>query len=250
MNRGQKDYYKRDYAQAKAEGKPFFPYAVYKDLIVATLVIGIVIALAIWHKVEIGPAVNPATTTFVPRPEWYFFFLFELLKIFEGQNALMPVIMATFVVPNIFMILLIATPFIDRNPERRIEKRPFALFTAFAVIAFLAYMTVLGAESPGGEAAQTLPLSGLDSNPDAAAGAEIFLAAGCTSCHLVKGVGAAGPGPDLTNQGAKADNPLTADTSREFLTNPPAGMIAFTSFTDDEYRQIGTLVGGLGTEFK
>jgi menaquinol-cytochrome c reductase cytochrome b/c subunit len=95
VNRGHKEYYKRDYAQAKAEGKPFFPYAVYKDLIVATLAIGLVIVFSIWHRVEIGEPVNPASTDFVPRPEWYFFFLFELLKIFEGQNALMPVIMAT-----------------------------------------------------------------------------------------------------------------------------------------------------------
>ena len=119
VNRGQQEYYKRDYAQAKAEGKPFFPYAVYKDLLIATLAIGIVIMLAIWHKVEVGEPVNPASTDFVPRPEWYFFFLFELLKIFKGQNALMPVIMATFIIPNILMALLILTPFIDRGPERR-----------------------------------------------------------------------------------------------------------------------------------
>ena len=102
MNRGQQEYYKRDYAQAKAEGKPFFPYAVYKDLLISTLAIGIVILLACWHRVEVGEPVNPASTDFVPRPEWYFFFLFELLKIFKGQNVLTPVIMATFIIPNMF----------------------------------------------------------------------------------------------------------------------------------------------------
>ena len=66
----------------------------------------------------------------MPRPEWYFFFLFELLKIFKGQNALTPVIMATFIIPNILMVLLILTPFIDRGPERRIQRRPIALLTA------------------------------------------------------------------------------------------------------------------------
>ena len=76
-----------------------------------------------------GEPVNPASTDYVPRPEWYFFFLFELLRIFKGQNALTPVIMATFIIPNILMALLILTPFIDRGPERRIQRRPIALFS-------------------------------------------------------------------------------------------------------------------------
>ena len=144
MNRGQQEYYKRDYAQAKAEGKPFFPYAVYKDLLIATLAMAVVIILACWHRVEVGEPVNPASTDFVPRPEWYFFFLFELLKIFKGQNTLTPVIMATFIIPNILIALLILTPFIDRGPERRIQRRPIALFSGIAVIIFLSYMTYEG----------------------------------------------------------------------------------------------------------
>ena len=248
MNRAQQEYYKRDYAQAKLEGKPFFPYAVYKDLLIATLAIALVITLAIWHRVEVGEPVNPASTDFVPRPEWYFFFLFELLKIFKGQNAFMPLIMATFIVPNILMVLLIATPFIDRSPERRIQKRPFALFTGIAVIAFLAYMTIKGSEAPGGTVSNTLPLSGLESDPVAQAGADLFLASGCTSCHMIKGVGATGPGPDLTNEGGKGK--LTPTTAKQFLTNPPAGMLAFPSFTDEQYTQMGTFIDGLGTKYK
>lgn len=247
MNVAQQEYYKRDYAQAKAEGKPFFPYAIYKDLLIATLAIGLVIAMAIWHRVEIGEPVNPASTDFVPRPEWYFFFLFELLKIFKGQNAFMPVIMATFIVPNILMVLLIATPFIDRGPERRIQKRPFALFTGIAVIAFLAYMTNLGASSEEGVGAEGLPLTGLESDEAAAAGSELWLA-NCTSCHMIKGVGQPGPGPDLTNVGTK--NVVNADNAAEFLNNPPGSMPPFANFTPEQYEQLGTFLGGLGTTYK
>jgi menaquinol-cytochrome c reductase cytochrome b/c subunit len=249
VNRAQQEYYKRDYAQAKKEGKPFFPYAIYKDHLIATLAIAVVITLALWHRVELGEPVNPTSTDFVPRPEWYFFFLFELLKIFKGQNALMPLIMATFIVPNILMALLIATPFIDRSPERRIQKRPIALFTAVAVIAFLGYMTIKGSEAPGGTVSATLPLSGLDADPTAAAGAQIFLSAGCTSCHMIKGVGATGPGPNLTNEGAKP-SPLNPTTAQAFLSKPPAGMLPFANFTPEQYKQIGTLIDGLGTKYK
>ena len=246
MNRAQQEYYKRDYAQAKAEGKPFFPYAVYKDLLIATLAIAIVITLAIWHKVEVGEPVNPASTDFVPRPEWYFFFLFELLKIFKGQNALTPVIMATFIIPNILMALLILTPFIDRGPERRIQRRPIALFSGIAVILFLSYMTYEGANSNEGATAEGLALAGLDA--DAAAGQALFLANGCTSCHNIKGVGAPGPGPTLTNEGTKGHPP---EFYAGFLKDPPGNIMPnFTTFTPQQYQQLGTFLSGLGTKYK
>ena len=246
MNRGQQEYYKRDYAQAKAEGKPFFPYAVYKDLLIATLAIAVVIALAIWQKVEVGEPVNPASTDFVPRPEWYFFFLFELLKIFKGQNALTPVIMATFIIPNILMALLILTPFIDRGPERRIQRRPIALFSGIAVIIFLSYMTYQGANSNEGVGAEGLGLSGLDAA--ATAGEQLFLTNGCTSCHNIKGVGAPGPGPNLTNEGTKGHPP---EFYAGFLKDPPGNVMPnFTTFTPEQYQQLGTLLSGLGTTYK
>ncbi len=245
MNRGQKEYYKRDYAQAKAEGKPFFPYAIYKDHIVALLAVAGVIALAIWQRVEVGEPVNPASTDFIPRPEWYFLFLFELLKIFKGENVFTPVIMATFIVPNILMVLLIALPFIDRGPERRLNKRPIAVATAALTIFSLAWLTHVAMEAGTGEATG---LEFTNLNPEAEAGLQLFLTSGCTSCHMVKGQGAAGPGPDLTNEGS--NGAMTADNAKEFLNNPPPGMIPFANFTDEQYTQLGTFVGGLGTEFK
>ena len=245
MNRQEKEQYLREYSILKSQGKPFFPYAVYKDLIIATLAIGLVIVFAIWHRVEIGEPVNPASTDFVPRPEWYFFFLFELLKIFKGQNALMPVIMATFIIPNVLMALLILTPFIDRNPERRIQKRPIALLSGIAVIVFLAYMTNLGAESPESLGGEGLTLSGLESNPEAEAGSQLFLANGCTSCHAVAGVGAPGPGPNLSNVGGRGQEAYV-----QIIKQGPGAMPPFTTFTDEQYTQLAVFLDGLGTEFK
>ena len=245
MNRGQREYYKRDYAVAKAAGKPFFPYAVYKDLLIATLAIGVVILLAVWHRVEVGEPVNPASTDFVPRPEWYFFFLFELLKIFKGENALTPVIMATFVIPNVLMALLILTPFIDRGPERRIQRRPIALFSGIAVIIFLSYMTYEGANSSEGVGAEGLGLTGLDA--EAEAGEALFLANGCTACHNVKGVGAPGPGPNLTSEGTRGHPP---EFYEGFLKDPPGNVMPnFTTFTPEQYQQLGTFLSGLGTKY-
>ena len=131
---------------------------------------------------EVGEPVNPASTDFVPRPEWYFFFLFELLRIFKGQNDLTPVIMATFIIPNILMALLILTPFIDRGPERRIQRRPIAVITAVAVIVFLGYMTNKGAEAPEGARHGRGPRPERPrSNPEAQAGRGALRSKSCTT---------------------------------------------------------------------
>lgn len=249
MNRAEKDVYKRDYAAAKADGKPFFPYAVYKDVVVATLAIGIVIALAIWQRIDVGEPVNPATTDFVPRPEWYFFFLFELLRIFKNQSPFLPLIMATFIVPNIMLLLLIVTPFVDRGPERRIWKRPIALSTAVIVTVFMAYLTYLGATAP--EPTKELPvLAGLDA--PAQAGLELVYASGCQNCHNIKGFGAAGPGPTLTNEGGKARGKEwhIGHLKDPQAFTPGSGMPKFVNFTPEEYDNLATLLEGLGTKYK
>jgi menaquinol-cytochrome c reductase cytochrome b/c subunit len=91
---------------------------------------------------ELGPKADPTTTTYVPRPEWYFFFLFELLRVIKPP-ALVP--LATIGVPTICMILLFLLPFYDRNPERRPERRPIATLAGILTIAAMAYLTYLGA---------------------------------------------------------------------------------------------------------
>src|SRR5262249_61792838 len=116
-------------------------------------------------------------TTYVPRPEWYFLFLFDLLRIFKNQDALRPVIMATFVIPNILMGLLLLWPFLDRGPERRIWKRPFSIVTAIAVIWFLAFLTYKGATAPEGAGnIQQLPITIPASDTAALAGGTPVLA--------------------------------------------------------------------------
>ena len=250
MNRAQKDAYKRDYAAAKADGKPFFPYAVYKDLIIATLIIAIIIALAIWAKVEVGPRIDPTTQDYVPRPEWYFFFLFQLLRIFKNQNALTPVIMATFIVPNVLVGLLFLWPFLDRGPERRIQKRPISIMVGASVILFLSYMTYKGATTPegGGETpVVTIPAS----DTAAVAGEKLFRASPCLSCHTVNGNGGQ-VGPNLTNEGTKGRGIewQIAHLKNPQSKTPGSAMPAFPNFTDEEFMNLATFLEGLGTKYK
>src|SRR4051794_10584652 len=121
MNQAEKEQYLREYSILKSQGKPFFPYAVAKDSAMACVVMAVIIAMSIILGAELGPKADPTTTTYVPRPEWYFFFLFELLRVVKPPT-LVP--LATIGVPTICMILLFLLPFYDRNPERRPERRP------------------------------------------------------------------------------------------------------------------------------
>src|ERR1044071_2607839 len=141
MNQREKEEYLREYAILKSKGKPFFPYAVAKDSVMMVIVMAVIITLSIVLGAELGPKADPTTTTYVPRPEWYFFFLFELLRVVKPPS-LTP--LATIGIPTICLILLLLLPFYDRGPERRPERRPLATTTAVAVIAAMAYLTYPG----------------------------------------------------------------------------------------------------------
>ena len=123
MKPADKQAYLEEYELLKKKGKPFFPYAVLKDSAMALIVVGVIIAMSIILGAEQGPKADPTTTTYVPRPEWYFFFLFEVLRVIKPPE-LVPI--ATIGIPTICMVLLLLLPFYDRGPERRPERRPIA----------------------------------------------------------------------------------------------------------------------------
>ena len=112
LNRREKEEYLRGYEVLKKKGKPFFPYAVMKDSVMMLVVVLVIVALSILLGAEQGPKVDPTTTTYTPRPEWYFFFLFELLRVIKPPWA---VPIATIGIPTIAMVLLLLLPFYDRN---------------------------------------------------------------------------------------------------------------------------------------
>ena len=143
---------------------------------------------------EQGPKADPTTTTYVPRPEWYFFFLFELLRVIKPPE-LVPV--ATIGIPTICMVLLLLLPFYDRNPERRRERRPIATTAGILTIIAMAYLTFLGANAGSPTEIE------LEVAPQYEAGKEVAAQSGCLACHKIGENGNDGPGPELTEIGAK-----------------------------------------------
>jgi menaquinol-cytochrome c reductase cytochrome b/c subunit len=189
-----KEEYLQEYEVLKKKGKPFFPYAVLKDSAMTLVVVAVIIALALILGADQGPKADPTTTSYVPRPDWYFFFLFEVLRVIKPP-ALVPV--ATVIIPTIAMVLLLLLPFYDRSPERRPERRPIATTAGILTIITIAYLTYLGAEagSPN-EIALAVP-------PQYKAGEEVVAQSGCGACHKIGTNGNNGPGPELTHIGAR-----------------------------------------------
>ena len=190
MNAREKEAYLRDYSIMKSQGKPFFPYAVAKDSIMALVVMAVIITMSIVLGAELGPKADPSTTTYVPRPEWYFFFLFELLRVITPPE-LTPV--AAIGIPTICMVLLLLLPFYDRSPERRPDRRPLATTAGCLTIAAMAYLTYLGAT--GGSPTEI----DMKVAPQYEAGKEVVAGSGCLACHKLGENGNNGPGPELTH---------------------------------------------------
>jgi menaquinol-cytochrome c reductase cytochrome b/c subunit len=221
MNQREKEEYLREYTLLKAQGKPFFPYAVAKDSLMACVVLLSIIVMALMFGAELGPKADPTTTTYVPRPEWYFFFLFELLRVIKPA-ILTP--LATIGVPTICIILLIILPFVDRNPERRPERRPIATIAGIFTIVAMGYLTYLGA------AAGSPNQIDVEVAEEYEAGKLVVAQSGCLACHKIGHNGNDGPGPDLTDIGEKLPKAAILRT----LANPTAPMPSFAGLPEEK----------------
>ena len=132
----------------KKRGKPFYPFAMFHDTVMSLVVVSVITGLAIvWRYTDvlgplIGPKADPGTTSFVPRPDWYFYFLFYLLRIFKWPDT---VILATVGIPTILLVILLVLPFIDTRMERRLTRRPVAVVAAALTVLSMGVLTYKGA---------------------------------------------------------------------------------------------------------
>ena len=122
---------------------PFYPYHAIRDTIAVAVVFALLLTMAIVFNAPLDPVADPTDATYVPRPEWYFMSLFELLKHFPGPFE--PV--ATVIIPGIVVALLFLLPFLDRRPDRAPASRPLVIASFMFVFAGIAFLTVLGFRS-------------------------------------------------------------------------------------------------------
>ena len=265
--RARQQRYKRD---VNERGKPFYPFAMFHDTVMSLLVVSLIVALAvIWkYTADEGPTdadsgwlgklydekADPGTTNFVPRPDWYFYFLFYLLRIFKWPNS---VLLGTVGIPTVAVLLMLALPFIDVGKERRPLRRPVAMVAALLTIASMGILTYKGATAKEPLAAENLVLvpkwaqqQGFADNPVAVDGAKIFAQVGCMTCHTYQGAGSSNLGaPDLSkigqtsNRGVAGFSDYVADPSK-FGNNV---MPKFSDLGVDNLRKLGTFLQSSGT---
>jgi menaquinol-cytochrome c reductase cytochrome b/c subunit len=125
------------YATFKREGRPFWPDVIFEDLIVATIVFLALLALTLALGIPLESRADPSDTSYIPRPEWYFLFLFQLLRYFPGQLEWVGVV----VLPLLAFAALLLLPLLDRGPERRLSRRPVATTVATLLAAGIGFLT-------------------------------------------------------------------------------------------------------------
>jgi mono/diheme cytochrome c family protein len=185
-----KRVYDYEYKKMKEQGYPFHPFATWKDTVVALFVLVLMFAFTAAWGVHFDAPADP-TAQFLPRPEWYFMFLFELLKFFPGLWALFPVA----IIPGVGAAALALLPFYDRNPYRSWKRRPVAVALMTLTMLSLVGLTELAywqdAHDPHArelqEAADKAAAASEHSGMFAGPSGEAIFAGTCAACHGTSG---------------------------------------------------------------
>jgi len=182
VNEENKKKYLEKYYQAKQKGVKFFPDIIYKDLIVSFALFLILIGLAIFVGVSSEPKADPNDASYIPRPEWYFLFLFQMLKYFPGEIEWV----GTAIIPGLAVMALFLLPFLDRNPQRHWSQRKFAIsFMSIIVVGIVGLTILAAATTPPQEETGTLASTLTE---QIIAGTDLY-SIQCVECHGADGEG-------------------------------------------------------------
>jgi len=180
----------------KKQGRPFWPDLILEDAVVSLIVFLILVALSVLSPAPLEARADPASSSYPPRPEWYFLFLFQLLKVFPGSLEWVGVV----IIPGVIVLLLLLLPFYGRGPERRPERRPVAMGVGAVILLGIVSLTVIAAvTTPPASAVER----GIKLTSAQVVGRSLYQA-DCASCHGEKGEGT-DKGPTLQQVGALRD---------------------------------------------
>jgi len=180
--------------------KKFFPEQAFRDTVAVFSAFAILFVMAVAVRVPLEQLADPTDTTYIPRPEWYFLFLFQTLKLFPGPLEMVGAV----VLPGLAVLVLLLVPFIDRGQVRRVTQRTFAAAVVFLALLGWTGLTVAAvATTPKPVVAAidfSQPTDWIQLSPVEMAGIGYFREENCASCHTVGG-GNPKIGPDLADGG-------------------------------------------------
>ena len=179
--------------------KKFFPRQVFIDTLAVFIAFAVLFTLAVAVRVPLERLADPNDANYIPRPEWYFLFLFQTLKFFEGPLE----VIGTVVLPSLAILALVVAPFVDRGPLLRVTRRVFAMGLVVIAAAGWSALTLAAVkstpqESPVSQIDYALPTDWMQLSPVEMAGIAYYRHENCASCHTIGGK--AKVGPDLVNE--------------------------------------------------
>jgi len=180
--------------------KKFFPEQAFRDTVAVFIAFAILFVMAVAVRVPLEQLADPTDSSYIPRPEWYFLFLFQTLKLFPGPLEMVGAV----VLPGLAVLVLLLVPFIDRGQVRRVTQRTFA--AAVIVLAVLGWtgLTVAAVVTTPKPVVAAIdfsqPTDWIQLSPVEMAGIGYFRQENCSSCHTVGG-GKPKIGPDLADGG-------------------------------------------------
>jgi ubiquinol-cytochrome c reductase cytochrome b subunit len=165
--------------KAPRYGDPFFPKVPFQAIFYILAIFGVLIFLALTNPAPLQDPADPLNHALIdPRPEWYFMFLFELLRIFQGP--LIP--LGTVIIPTIVVLLLLGLPFYDRNWARKASRRPVAMVAMSG--SMLAVLILLwggfGFPTPAFNTTSSVATGTISFKNDV----QTIFSAHCSACHL------------------------------------------------------------------
>lgn len=213
-------------AKRAERSDPLFPDQLFKDSLFMLLVFFALVSVASLFPAPLEPQADPTDSTYNPRPEWYFYFVFQMLRIFEGRYE----VVGTVVLPTIAIIGLILLPFLDRDTERAPQKRKIMMAVAGLAVITISVLTVMGAKAPIVNAPAV-------TSPSVLAGRILYDKNGCTACHSVHGKGGR-IGPDLTHVGSTRNADWLMRHFRDPQAVTPGSIMPKAALTDAELKEL------------
>jgi mono/diheme cytochrome c family protein len=187
-------YYHEAYAATKRAGVRFWPDVLGKDAIVSAAAVLVIVVFAVAFGAPLEAPADPTDTSYVPRPEWYFLPIYQLLSLVPGSMESLVAVG----VPTALLLTLLALPFFDRGSTRNLLRRPVALVSLAAILGGSGFLIGAAGRGP----AHDLVEPGRVLNATQRAGAALYQSQQCGGCHKIAGQGGES-GPDLTTVGLR-----------------------------------------------
>ena len=228
----------KDYSEYPGKTEAFWPNFLLKEWMVGAVFLVGFLCLTIAEPAPLERIADPTDTAYIPLPDWYFLFLYQLLKYTYASGPYNTI--GALVIPGLAFGALLLAPFLDRGPERKPAKRPFAVGFMLLGLAGIVFLTWQSAAHHDWEASkkQGAIVKGAEIDKESD-GYKLMTANGCISCHGAELTG--GPAaPSLVDTGLKPDEiSKIAVKGRNAM---PAGMF---KGSDEELKKLAEFVSNL-----